>query len=323
MNICGVNFFVGEKGDRVDQQLSLLEKIFLSNKENRFERLKSVVSNIELSKLDFFVTCGDIKITFNKKLIEEFLKIKSVNKPILIRDVTYLREIPKIKNLDVNNFPRFTWNSILPDQQNFPFDPSYDRWSDIKKKYNLEIRDYQKQGDKILFFLQIQTDASLNELNFDGDGYLNFMIKTIKKILKYTDRKIILRSHPLNKNKDRILDYLINYFSETKKIISSNNYELEDDLKNVKCVVSFNSSATVEALFKGINVINLSKKQPCFSAAHNDLSKIEDLNELNRNEFLKKISFLHWENNEFKSKEFRKYFCNLLEKSAQNLNKLS
>ena len=53
---------------------------------------------------------------------------------------------------DVNNFPRFTWNSILPDQQNFPFDHSYDRWSDIKKKYNLDIRDYQKQGDKILFF---------------------------------------------------------------------------------------------------------------------------------------------------------------------------
>ena len=55
-------------------------------------------------------------------------------------------------------------------------------------------------------------------------------------------------------------------------------------------VVSFNSSATVEALFKGINVINLSKRQPCFSAAHNDLSKIEDLHELDRNDFLK-ISF--------------------------------
>lgn len=323
MNICGINFFEGEKGSRVNQQLSLLEKIFLSNKTNSFEILKNVVSNIDLNKLDFFVTCGDIKITFNKELIEEYLKIKSTNKPILIRDVTYLREIPKIKNDDVNNFPRFTWNSILPDQHNFPFDPSYDRWSDIKKKYNLEIRDYQKQGDKILFFLQIQTDASLNELNFDGDGYLNFMIRTINKILKYTDRKIILRSHPLNRNKDKVLDYLINYFSKTKKVFTSNNDKLEDDLRNVKCVVSFNSSATVEALFKGINVINLSKRQPCFSAAHNDLSKIEYLNELDRNEFLKKISFLHWENNEFESEVFRKYFCNLLEKSAQNSNKLS
>jgi len=323
VNICGVNFFEGEKGGRVDQQLSLLEKIFLSNKENSFKRLKNEISNIELGKFDFFVACGDVKITFNKKLIEEYFKIKSTNKPVLIRDVTYLREIPKIKNFDVNNFPRFTWNSILPDQQNFPFDPSYDRWSDIKKKYNLEIRDYQKQGDKILFFLQIQTDASLNELNFDGDGYLNFMIRTINKILKYTDRKIILRSHPLNKNRDRVLDYLINYFSKTKKVFSSNNDKLEDDLRNIKCVVSFNSSATVEALIKGINVINLSKRQPCFSAAHNDLSKIEDLHELDRNEFLKKISFLHWENNEFKSEEFRKYFCNLLEKSAQGPNKLS
>ena len=54
---------------------------------------------------DFFVSCGDIKLTFNKELISKLNKVKSLNKPILIRDVTYLRIIPKIRSLDVNYFP--------------------------------------------------------------------------------------------------------------------------------------------------------------------------------------------------------------------------
>ena len=80
-----------------------------------------------------FVSCGDIKLTFNKELISKLNKVKSLNKPILIRDVTYLRIIPKIRSLDVNYFPRFTWNSILPGEKNFPFDPNNNRWLDIKK----------------------------------------------------------------------------------------------------------------------------------------------------------------------------------------------
>ena len=52
---------------------------------------------------------------------------------------------------------------------------------------------------------------------------------------------------------------------------------------------SYNSSATVEALFDGIRVINLSKMQPCFSAAFNTLSAIENPTELNRMIFYKKL----------------------------------
>ena len=142
----------------------------------------------------------------------------------------------------------------------------------ILKKYNLTIKDYQTQGDNILFLLQIPTDASLNDLNFNGDGYLIFMIKTINEILKHTDRKIILRSHPLNKNNDIIAKFLLNHFNKTNKLFLSQKDMLDEDLQNVKCVISYNSSSTVEALFNGINVINLSRKQPCFSGASNKIS---------------------------------------------------
>ena len=315
MNICGLNFFTGLKYNRVQKQLSQIKKIFESESKNRFSFIESPEKYDQLKLFDFFVTCGDIKVTFNKHLIQNHLKIKNLKKPQLIRDVTYLRVIPKIKKIDVNFFPRFTWDSILPGEKNFPYDPNYNRWEDIKKKYNLHVRDYQKQGDKILFLLQIPTDASLNELNFNGKGYLDFMLKTIQKIFEHTDREIVLRSHPLNRENDIVVKFLINYFSKSKKLLVSKNNNLEDDLKNIKCVISYNSSATVEALFSGVNVINLSKMHPCFSAASNNLSDIENLKELDRGDFLNKISFLHWESDELESKVNRKYLCDLLTKS--------
>ena len=84
------------------------------------------------------------------------------------------------------------------------------------------------------------------------------MIRIIINIFKFSDRDIILRSHPLNRNNDIILKLLINYFSKTNKVFASKNEKLEDDFNNIKCVVSYNSSSTM-TLFNGINVINLSK----------------------------------------------------------------
>ena len=94
----------------------------------------------------------------------------------------------------------------------------------------MKVKDYKKQGDNILFLLQIPTDASLNELNFEKDGYLNFMMRTINEIFKYTDRKIILRRHPLNKNNDVISNFLLKYYYKTEKVLS-NNEKLEKILK--------------------------------------------------------------------------------------------
>ena len=43
--------------------------------------------------------------------------------------------------------------------------------------------------------------------------------------------------------------------------------------------------------------------------------QFQNLADLDRDIFLKKIAFLHWENNELDSFENKKYLCNLLEKS--------
>lgn len=314
MNIGGFNIFLGEKGDRIDKHLHIIKEIFESDPKNKFNIFKEDLGH-NLKKLDFIVTCGDMKIIFPDIVNQSYRYIKQSNIPHLIRDVTYIREIPKKTGLDVNNYPRFTWNSIVPTNNNFPYDSTYDRWGELKKKYKIDIKDYDTSGENILFLLQIPTDASLNEITFNNDNYLDFMIRTIDKILVYTDRKIILRGHPLNAHKEKILPHLIYHYENTNRVFRSKNENLIDEFKNTKCVISFNSSATVEALLSGINVINLSKNQPCFSAASNKIEDIDKISSPDRTEFLQKISFLHWENEELKSNEIKKYLSNLLLKN--------
>ena len=151
MNICG-NLFEGKYRHH---QLKVIQVIFLVNKNNKFIYLDRNVYDDDYEKYDAFVTCGDVKIALDQNLIDIFLKLKSSKKPRLIRDVTYLRIIPKLTKLDINQYPRFSWNSILPNKMNFPFDSQYDRWLEIKKKYNLVVKDYNLKETKYCFFYKI------------------------------------------------------------------------------------------------------------------------------------------------------------------------
>ena len=64
MNICGLNFFDGEKGRRVEKQLKEIKKIFLSNNKSDFNIIYDYDNIGELVKYDCLVSCGDVKITF-------------------------------------------------------------------------------------------------------------------------------------------------------------------------------------------------------------------------------------------------------------------
>ena len=85
MNIYGLNFFNFEKGERIDQQLRIIKKIFEINKKNRFNIVRKFNNDLK-DEVDFFVTCGDIKISFENNILEKFNSLNSLNKPRLIRD---------------------------------------------------------------------------------------------------------------------------------------------------------------------------------------------------------------------------------------------
>ena len=99
MNIGGFNIFLGEKGDRINKHLHIIKEIFESDPKNKFNIFKEDLGR-NLKKLDFIVTCGDMKIIFPEIVNQSYQYIKTANIPHLIRDV-----IPQ-RNTQKNRFGR-------------------------------------------------------------------------------------------------------------------------------------------------------------------------------------------------------------------------
>ena len=323
MRWIGYNFYEknSEKYFAQNSYMKFLKRMIESTGDSTFN-FSFEIKESELSKINAVSTINVKKINrpafVNSNI--DFIENKKI--PNLLRDQTVLRMIPKITGLTNEHYHCFVFNNIKPLPNNFPYDPSYDRWGYLKSKYNLTIKDYHYPGDNILLILQLHTDASLNYFNFGNYDYLSFLKDTINKLLKISDRKIIIRAHPeykLNPKRDKISTSLINFFEKTNRVSISRNEKLEDDFDVSRCVISYNSNASIEALMYGINVINLSDANPCLTTI-NVLDDLEKLKEINRDDFLKKVAFLHWETKELQSKENMKYLYKLIKKTIKNLN---
>lgn len=324
MNWIGFNFFKKNtyKYYHQDIYLKFIKKIIESSENSTFEISHSLNKEI-LSQFDASCTVGLKKLN-KKEDVNSYIEIiENTHMPNLVRDSTPLRSLIKMTGKKDFNFHSFLFNNIKPINNNFPYDPSNDRWGHLEKKYKLTIRDYHYPGDCILFILQLHTDQSLYSLYNGKNTYLSFCINSINKLLQISDRSIIVRSHPIyrdNPKFDIITPSLNKYFKNNKRIMFSNNRDLEDDFNVSRCVISYNSNTTVEALLFGLNVINLSPANPCISAASNNLNDVENLKEISRAEFFRKIAFLHWESEELSSIENKKYLSQLLNSKASNIH---
>ena len=321
MNWSGFNFY--EKDNVKYTQYNkifkrIIKPILVSDGQSTFN-IYNYYDNKILSKSDAVCTIGIQKRNKPNNVNTRIEFINDLNLPNLIRDSTPLRSIIKITNETNFAYHSFLFNNIKPINDNFPYDSSYDRWAQLQKKYNLTIRNYHYPGEDILFILQLHNDQSLNNLYYENHDYLTFCKSLLNELLQISDRKVIVRSHPIyreNPKLDIITPALFKYFKNNKRILFSINRELDQDFKRSRCVISYNSNATVEALLFGLNVINLAPENPCMTAASNDLNDVENLKEINREEFFKKIAFLHWESEELTSIENRKYLSQLLNSKA-------
>lgn len=323
MDWAGFNFFI-KSNIQYTKYLILFEfikKILISDGRSTF-KIYNYYDNEILNKVDAVCTIGLKKLNKSSDINTKLETINNYNLPNLIRDSTPLRSILKKTKQKDFAYHSFLFNSIKPINDNFPYDSSNDRWGYLQKKYNLIIKNYHYPGDHILFILQLHTDQSLIDLHYGKHDYLSFCKNCLNKLLQVSDRNIIIRSHPIyrdNPKFDIITPALIKYFENNKRIFFSINKELDQDFKRSRCVISYNSNTTVEALLFGLNVINISPQNPCMSAASNDLNDVENLKELDREDFLKKIAFLHWETRELSSIENRKYLSQLLSSKASNI----
>lgn len=261
---------------------------------------------------NFFIQNGIKKKAREGNIFYEHVETisKTQNIPILIRELPILRQISLGQTDKHTTFEdrwvRFSWNSFFMDEGIHPYDESYDRWSELQKQYNLDILPQKHRGDYILFSLQLDGDSALNKLIYNGIQYKDYCCNVITKIKSLSDRPILIRSHPLDKT---VITHIKSVFGDT--IQYSNNPNLYDDLNRAHCMVTYNSTSSVESVLYGTPTITLDSSAVAYTVT-NRLSDLENLQEYNLDNWLKQIAFMQWQGKELSDG----YVWNLLKQTS-------
>ena len=223
---------------------------------------------------------------------------KKNNKKSLIVDSNLFLYVDKSNS---HHYLRYSFDGVFPTTGfYFDQDPDPTRWQQISKDLNLELKPWRSNGNHILLCLQRNGGWSMQGLNS-----VTWMDQTIADIRKYSNRPIIIRTHPGDKKTNGILKI------KHKDVFLSTKEKLTDDLIGAWATVVYNSSPSVASAIEGVPVF-LTDPQPknsqSFDIANIDISNIENPTLLDRQQWVEKISMCHWKFDELKSGEAWNFF---------------
>ena len=191
-----------------------------------------------------------------------------------------------------HHYLRYSFNGVFPNTGIY-CDTNIDskRWRQISKDLNLSLKDYRSNGDHILLCLQRNEGWSMGSVNIQ-----DWAIETINKIRRHTDRPIVVRPHPGDKQSNIILTpgHPQCRIPLSSNVRISTNKSLLDDLKNCWAAVNYNSSPVVGAAIEGIPIfVADTAKSQCAEIANN-LNNIEAPILFDRQRWVERISMFHW-----------------------------
>lgn len=192
-------------------------------------------------------------------------------------------------------FLRYSYDGIFPSTGEYcNSEPDLERWEIIKKNLGIDLKPQQKTGNNILICCQRDGGWSMG-----GKALIPWLIKTISYIRKYSDRTIVIRFHPGDKNVLAHKRAIARYRMKDVKI--SNNPNILQDFDNVHAVINYNSSPAVAAAIEGIPtfVLDPSNSQAA-EVAHHDLKDLENIREFDRESWILKMAQMHWSLDELK-----------------------
>jgi hypothetical protein len=200
------------------------------------------------------------------------------------------------------HYLRYSFNGVFPNTGIYcdtEIDPL--RWSKLRKNLNIQLKDYRTSGDHILLCLQRNGGWSMGSVDIQ-----DWAVRTIDAIRKYSDRPIVIRTHPGDKTSKTIIQpsnpSCKIKFSKTVKL--STNENLLDDLKNCWAAINYNSSPVVGAAIEGVPIFvgDIGKSQSA-EIANTDLTQIENPLMPDRQQWVERLSMFHWNFEELRSGE--------------------
>jgi len=226
------------------------------------------------------------------KLRKEVIRNQLLNKRHVITADSNLFLYAVGKENKPHHYLRYSFNGVFPNTGIY-CDTTVDhrRWRQISRDLNISLKDYRYNGTHILLCLQRNEGWSMGSVNIQ-----DWAIETINKIRQYSDRPIVIRPHPGDKQSKLILTP---GHPQCRLPLSSNvkistNESLQDDLKKCWAAVNYNSSPVVGAAIEGVPIFVADKPKSQCAEIANDLKNIETPTLFDRQRWVERISMFHW-----------------------------
>jgi len=227
---------------------------------------------------------------------------KTNNRSIIVDSNLFLYADPENKH----KFLRYSYDGIFPTTGEYCNDnPDPKRWEIIKSKLDIDIKPYKTSGEYILLCCQRDGGWSMG-----GQDLMPWLVRTIKNIQQYSDRKIVVRFHPGDKKIQEHKRLLVRH--RLKDVLLSSSKDIRTDFKNSYAVVSYNSSPGVAAAIEGIPLFLLDpENSQAKDVGHTSLAHLEKPRHFDRESWIHKMAQMHWTLDELKDgtawQHLRKY----------------
>lgn len=196
---------------------------------------------------------------------------------------------------NTNKFLRYSYDGIFPNTGEYCNDnPNPARWDLIRSKLGIELKPWKKNDGFILIACQRDGGWSM-----DGQALMPWLVKTITTTKKYSDRPILVRFHPGDKNIINHKRQLARY--RLKNVQISNSDNILFDLQKSYALINYNSSPSVVAAIEGVPIFVLDpNRSQAAPVAHTELSQLENIEYFDRDRWILQMAQMHWSLDELK-----------------------
>lgn len=196
---------------------------------------------------------------------------------------------------NLNKFLRFSYDGIFPNTGEYcNSNPNPARWELIQNRLGIKLKPWKKNGTDILICCQRDGGWSMG-----GEQLMPWLVRTVQQIRKHSDRRIVIRFHPGDKNQLNHKRMLARY--KLPNVIITHSQNILQDFTTAYCVINFNSSPTVAAAIEGIPSIVLDPtRSQAADVSHHSLKDINNLQEFDREPWIHKMAQMHWTLDELK-----------------------
>ena len=163
---------------------------------------------------------------------------------------------------------------------------------------------WKTDGDYILLCMQKVGDASLR-----GRDVFAWTEDTVNEIRKHTNRKIIIRPHPLyrksalhNKLKEKVLAVADVHWQEAD-LTEPDFVSIAEQLNNAWCTVTYSSGTGIDAVINGVPNVACDSGSMVYEVSSKDIAEIEAPYRGDKKQWTNKIAHCQWSVDEFESGE--------------------